>query len=215
MHRAEIVEVRGENLVELMFGIPWPGLSIWVVLFISDYTMTLLCARMYQAGVNEKLVFEGSYEITPFFQKDIDSLRVVSPHFLMALVFNALLISIIWWCSYDSGIPQLYHFMLGALISVQLVVHTRHWRNFFSFRAMLANDSIRGRIEYPRTIMLKLSSSECLVFAGFLLIFFVFTESWFILGGSVGCLSLAFKHWRFARKHALKLANPSVGILRN
>jgi hypothetical protein len=63
--------------------------------------------------------------------------------------------------------------------------------------------------------MLKLSSSECLVFAGFLLIFFVFTESWFILGGSVGCLSLAFKHWRFARKHALKLANPSVGILRN
>ena len=106
MHRAEIVEVRGENLVELMFGIPWPGLSIWVVLFISDYTMTLLCARMYQAGVNEKLVFEGSYEITPFFQKDIDSLRVVSPHFLMALVFNALLIRLFGGVPTTPGYPS-------------------------------------------------------------------------------------------------------------
>jgi hypothetical protein len=62
-----------------MFATPWPGLFVWVVLFISDYTMTLICARMYQAGAKEKLVIEGSYEITPYFQKDIDSLKVVSP----------------------------------------------------------------------------------------------------------------------------------------
>jgi hypothetical protein len=105
--------------------------------------------------------------------------------------------------------------MLGAVICIQLVVHTRHWRNFFSFRAMLNNDSIRGRMEYPRTILLKLSSSECLVFAGFFLILFVFTENWFVLGGSVGCVSLALKHWRFARKHAMQLTNPAVGVSRS
>jgi hypothetical protein len=198
-----------------MLSAPWPGLLVWVALFISDYTMTLLCARMYQAGVKEKLVFEGSYEITPYFQKDIDSLRVISPRFLLALVFNGLLMSIVWWCSYDSEVPQLYDFMLGAVICIQLVVHTRHWRNFFSFRAMLNNDSIRGRMEYPRTILLKLSSSECLVFAGFFLILFVFTENWFVLGGSVGCVSLALKHWRFARKHAMQLTNPAVGVSRS
>jgi len=202
-------------VVEFILGTPWPGLSVWIALFISDYTMTLLCARMYQAGVKEKLVFEGSYEITPYFQKDIDSLRVISPRFLMALVLNCLLMTIVWWCSYDSEIAQLYSFMLGAVISIQLVVHTRHWRNFFSFRAMLNNDAIRGRLEYSRTILLKLSSTESLVFGGFFLILFIFTGSWFVLGGAVGCVSLGIKHWRFARKHAIEMTNPAAIVSRN
>ena len=170
---------------------------------------------MYQAGAKEKLVIEGSYEITPYFQKDIDSLKVVSPRFLLALVFSGSLITIAWWCFNDSEIPELYNFVLGAFISLQLVVHTRHWRNFFSFRAMLRDESIRGRLEYPRTTMLKFSSREGLVFAGFFLILFIFSESWFILGGAVSCLSLALKHWKLARKQARPLTNPSVSTARN
>src|ERR1044071_9161736 len=132
-----------------MFATPWPGLFVWVALFVSDYTMTLLCARMYQAGVKEKMVFEGSYEITPYFQKDIDSLKAISPRFLIALAGNVLLMTVIWWCARLLEVPKLYNFTLGAVILIQLVVHTRHWRNYFLFRAMLAHDSIRGRLEYP------------------------------------------------------------------
>jgi hypothetical protein len=57
----------------------WPGLAFWAVLYISDYYLTLTCARLYQRGVREKIEFEGSYEITPYFQADIDSLRAISP----------------------------------------------------------------------------------------------------------------------------------------
>ena len=198
-----------------MFATPWPGLFVWVALFISDYTMTLICARMYQAGVKEKLVFDGSYEITPFFQKDIDSLKRLSPRFFLALEFNGLVMSIVWWCSKETEIPELYHFMLGAIISIQLALHTRHWRNFRLFRAMLRDEGIRGRIEYSRATMLKLSSSEGLVFAAFFSILFIFTKSWFILGGTFGCLSLAFKHWRLARKQARQGTDPSVSTVRN
>jgi len=56
----------------------WPGAVAWSVLYVSDYVLTLTCARLYQMGAKEKIVFEGSYELTPFFQKDINSLRKIS-----------------------------------------------------------------------------------------------------------------------------------------
>jgi len=187
-------------LVDFLLGSPWPGLFIWAAIYISDYTMTLICARMYKAGVKEKLVFEGSYEITPYFQADIDSLKVISTRFLFALVLALVALGFVWWLTVQSEEPGLYHFLLGAMISIQLVVHMRHWRNFFLFRAMIANDDIRGHIEYPRALMLRLSCKEWLTFSALFFLLFAFTQSWFILGGVFGCLSLALKHWKLARK---------------
>ena len=57
----------------------WLGPCIWAALFFSDYYLTLHCAQLYRDRVREKLVFEGSYELTPYYQQDIDSLRLVSP----------------------------------------------------------------------------------------------------------------------------------------
>ena len=37
---------------------------------------------------NTSIVFEGSYEITPFFQRDINSLRAVSPRFVFILLLT-------------------------------------------------------------------------------------------------------------------------------
>src|SRR5258708_24418110 len=47
---------------------------LWGLLYVSDYALTITCARLY--GRQKTIVFEGSYEITPFFQRDINSLRV-------------------------------------------------------------------------------------------------------------------------------------------
>ena len=62
---------------------PWPGILCWAALFISDMHLTVTCARMYQAGVRDHIVFEGSYELTPYHQADIDALRRFSPRFLL------------------------------------------------------------------------------------------------------------------------------------
>ena len=53
----------------------WPGLFVWSVLYVSDYALTLTCARLYRAGVSNKIAFEGSFEINPYFQADIDLLK--------------------------------------------------------------------------------------------------------------------------------------------
>jgi hypothetical protein len=177
----------------------WAGLSVWILLFISDYTLTLLCARLYQKHVRNKIVFEGSYELTPYFQRDIDSLRIISPRFVLALVATSAVLFLVWRLT-PSSVPELYFFLLGALILTQLSVHVRHFRNLFLFRAA-GSDDVGGRIEFSRRVPLRASSIEMMSFSGLFFVIFIFTQSWFVLGGVVACLSLAAKHWRLARKH--------------
>ncbi len=192
-------------LLSFFFNSVWPGLTVWVLLYISDYALTIVCARLYRSGVCEKLVLEGSYEITPFFQRDIDSLRRISPRFLAMLIVTSGLLATVWFLSMPST-PELYMFASGSLIVLELTVHIRHLRNFLMFRAMGRSDCVRGRIEYSRTFILRMSSDELFIFSAAFLLLFLFTQSWFVLGGSVTCLSTAIKHRRLARKAAFKAA---------
>ncbi|SRR6266496_3062109 len=184
---------------EFLFENFWAGPSIWALLFISDYTLTLTCARLYQNGVREKIAFEGSYELTPFFQRDIDVLRTVSPRFLLVLVLIPSLLVAVRWVS-QSSIPEIYAFSLGAFILSQLSIHIRHFRNLFLFRAA-ASDQVRGRIEYSRRLSLRVSCIEMLSFCGLFLAIFAVTQSWLVLGGSLSCLSIGLKHWRLSGSH--------------
>ena len=186
----------------------WPGLAIWSALYISDYAMTLWGARLYRAGAGEKIVFEGSYELTPYFQADIDSLRLISPRFVRVLVLNGLLLSFLWWISISAQLA-FYEFALGALILSQLAVHKRHLSNVFLFRAINAGNGARGRIEYSRHLTLRMSSLELLSFSGLFLTLFLFHQSWFLLGGVCACLSIAAKHWKLARRCLAPPGSPS------
>jgi len=185
-------------LPNLLFEHAWPGMVIWGLLYVSDYTLTIVCARLY--GRQKTIVFEGSYEITPFYQRDIDSLRVVSPRFIFILFLTSGLLGFLWILNESSPAPELWQFALGALIGVQLAVHLRHFRNLFLFRSINNTDLIHGRIEYGRRVVLRASSWECFAFSGFYLMLFAFTGSWFMLGGAATCCSLGVKHRRLAAK---------------
>jgi hypothetical protein len=190
-------------ILSFFFSSLWPSLTVWVLLYISDYTLTLTCARLYRAGVCEKLVFEGSFELNPIFQKDINSLRRFSPRFLALLFITSGMLVTIWFLSAQS-VPELYLFASGSMILLELTVHTRHLRNLFMFRAMLKSECVRGRIEYSCTFILRMSAHELFVFSAMFLLLFVFTQSWFVLGGALTCLSTALKHRRLAQKEASK-----------
>lgn len=179
------------------------SLCVWVLLYISDYTFAITCARLYRA--QDKVAFEGSYELTPCFQRDIDALRVVSTRFLLALLSTVGLFGLLWVLTQESFL-ELYQFAVGSAIIVQLTIHIRHLRNLFLFRAISTADEVRGRIEYARTFALRMSSFECLCFSGLYLALFGFTRSWFVLGGAVGCFALAVKHRRLASKVPLTVS---------
>ncbi len=174
---------------------------VWGLLYVSDYTLTIVCARLYAR--QETIVFQGSYELTPFYQRDIDSLRVVSPRFVFILLLILGALSFLWALNESSPAPELWQFVLGALIGVQLAVHMRHLRNLVLLRSINHLELVRGQIEYGRSAILRASSWECFAFSGLFLMLFAFTQSWFILGSAVACFSLGVKHRRLAgRLHA-------------
>lgn len=202
------------NLAEFMAANLWPGLILWTLLYCSDYYLTIACARMYRDRVREMIAFEGSYEITPYYQKDIDALRKWSPRFLRALVSSWILLSLLWWCSIQLKEPALYLFPLGAYILVEVPVHMRHLKNFFFFRDLIRTGGVRGRIEYPRPVTLRLSATEFLIWTAVFAGLFLVTREWFVLGGAVQCAAVALKHRRLAEQHVAKAAaaNASAAV---
>ena len=188
-------------MIDAFTGSPWPGLFLWIGLYISDYGLTIACARMYQAGVRDHICFDGSYEITPYYQADVDALRTLSPRFVAALVLSSLLIVALWLVTtVDSFAPATYQFGLGGMILIELTIHVRHLRNYFLFRTVLAGGSVSGRIEYARAATLRHSAVELCAFASVYAVVAATTGSWFVLGGAVACAVLGANHRLMAKQ---------------
>lgn len=177
----------------------WAAPIVWAVLYCSDYFMTITCARMY--GKQDKVRFQGSYEITPIFQADVNALRRVSPRFLTILLASTIYVLFLGMMLQATEFHALYLFAVGALILIQLTVHVRHFRNWFLFRSALAGHGLTGRLEYGRDVVLRASAFELGEFALLYALIFVMTPAGpFVLGGAVACAFLSLTHYRLARR---------------
>ena len=186
-------------MANFFLSTPWPGLVAWWICYISDYALTLWGARLYRKGACEKIAFSGSYELTPYYQGDIDKLKFLSRRFVIALLLSSVALAAVWRLTVQT-VPEAYSFVLGTFILTEMAVHVRHVRNVFLFRAINNSDAVRGRVEYTREITLQMSSVELLGFSGMYAVMFAFTGSWFILGGAVKCLVTAKQHRRMSRE---------------
>ena len=155
---------------------PWPGTIAWAVIYISDYVLTITCARLYRRNLASKIVFQGSFELNPIFQRDIDSLKIVSPRFLLLLVLTSTLIATYWALTLPSA-SGFYTFMLGAAICLELAIHVRHLGNLHLYSSSLTTEQLCGRIEYARPLMLRRSSVQIFSFAVLFAVLFAFTET--------------------------------------
>jgi len=179
----------------------WLAIALWAIAYLLDYYLTLYGARLYQAGAKEHFGFSGSYELTPYYQPEIDRLRLVSPRFLLALALSSLMIWLVWWLAVPLlGLSALFMLLIGGLVSRQLVVIARHLRNIILFRQARTVGNIQGRVEYQRRVSLWLSAAELLTFAAFFLLIFFISGSIFFLGGALGCTVTGLQHWRLASK---------------
>jgi hypothetical protein len=79
-------------------------------------------------------------------------------------------------------------------------VHVRHLRNLHMFR-WVARHGLRGRLEYPRQLLLLASAQEVFSFAVLFAAIFMVTGSYFVLGGVFSCLLIASQHRAFAQRH--------------
>lgn len=186
-------------MTKLFIEFFWMGPFINAILRISDYLFTISCAKLYKA--QNVIEYEGSFELTPQFQADVDALRLISPRFIGVLIMSSILIFVLWLlCSFTAN-WGLYLFGLGAMIIPVLIIHIRHFYNWFTFRYGVSTGGIEGHVKYHREYMLRSSAFDILLFAGLFLIISAISFDWFFLGGGIAGFSGAFQHYRLALKH--------------
>jgi hypothetical protein len=187
---------------------PWPGVILWLMLYISDYYLTIHSARGFrQIG---HFQFEGSFELTPQFQKDVDALKPVSARHLTLLVLCSLIIFVLWWVMVALlARPWLYNLYLGLFLLVEVAVHLRHLRNVFLIREIRRHGGVEGQISYRKWFSYTISAFEFYLIGCLFLIVALLSSSTFFLGGALACFGTGFRHGLLARKTKKASISPS------
>jgi len=178
---------------------PWYGIILWVVLYTSDYYLTLYCARGFREIGHFQ--FEGSFELTPQYQKDIDHLRPISRLHMILLLVYSLLILVVWWITRLSiYLEWSYPLYLGMFLLLEVAVHLRHLRNMALIQEIKKNGGVEGQISYKKWFSYRISARELYIYAMLFLLIALLTYSLFFLGGAIMCYGTGFKHSRLAKR---------------
>ena len=187
---------------------PWYGVILWIILYTSDYYLTLYASRGFREI--EHFQFEGSYELTPQYQKDIDARKPFSKLHIILLILYSLLLLLIWWFTRSFAFIRwtclLY---LGMFLLVEVAVHLRHLRNIFLIMLIRKEGGVEGQIKYRKPFSYKISSFDFYSLGVIFLITALLTYSAFFFGGAIMCIGTGFKHSRLAKKAK---SNPSPAV---
>lgn len=187
---------------------PWPGLLLWTLVYLSDYWMTIKVARMYRANLNFE--FEGSVELTPQFEKDVDALKPVSRRHIRMLILTNIILVIFWWLFMLVEYPAGFAFVLGMLILMEVGVHLRHFRSYFMLAQIKSLGGLEGKLYYRRWFIFSNSAFEFFSLAIVFLLTALLTRSLFFAGGAAACLSLAFNHYKHYRQLYKQASAPAA-----
>jgi len=178
---------------------PIPGVVLWIILYTSDYYLTIYSARGFREIGHFQ--FEGSFELTPQYQKDIDALKPVSRLHIVLMIAYSLLIVAIWWLTrIVVYIRWSYVLYLGMFLLLEVAVHLRHLRNVSLIREIKKNGGVEGQISYRKWFTYRISAFEFYMFSVLFLLIAALTYSLFFLGGAIMCFGTGFKHSRMAIK---------------
>jgi hypothetical protein len=147
-------------------------------------------ARFYRDGAKQHYSFPEGIELNPFFQDDVAKIRTFSFRFFLLLFFVAGLLLI----AYELNVSWAFALVWGMFVGIQLANHCRHIRNLIVFFYARQSAGVSGKIQYEHWFSLRLSSVDFFCFGVLFLLLFLFWGNLFVLGATLGCLSLALRH---------------------
>ncbi len=198
-------------LLTFLLHSPVAAICLWAAVYTSDYYLTLYGARLYRSGPHRHLEFEGSYELTPVFQRDIDLMRRVSARFLLALAFSAVALFGVWLIGVRAlRVEWPLAVLLGGLVLREAAVHLRHFRNIAMFRMARQTGALAGKLVYPRWFLLRSSAFELFSFAAFFLFLAAIVGGWFFVGGALSCAATGFQQLRRSGKAVMQVPGPGA-----
>lgn len=190
---------------------PWYGVILWVILYISDYSLTIYSAR----GFREIGHFQFEvFELTPHFQKDVAALKTISRRHVTLLVLISILIVLLWWITRQIlFFPWTYLLLLGMFLLMEIAIHFRHLRNISLIREIRRGGGVDGQISYRKWFSYRISAFELYMFSALFLIVAVLNYSPFFLGGAFSCCAVGFNHSKLAKKTKV-IPPPAVKFLK-
>ena len=181
---------------------PWYGVILWIILYTSDYYLTLYSARGFREIGHIR--FEGSFELTPEYQKDVDALNPVSKRYLIALALSSLILALTWWLTRLNFYLELgYPLFLGMFLLLEVAIHLRHFRNIALIRTARKHGGIEGEIIYKKWFSYRISANDFYIVSGLFLLIAILTFNQFFLGGAIMCVATGIRHTRLAKKAKL------------
>jgi len=190
----------------------WLAGLIIVILYVSDYYLTLLQSKMYHAGAKNTISLDGGIELNPQWQKDIQSLKKINPKFIIAVFLVIIMTGFIWLLSKSSGSMQPFEIVFGGFVLMEFFIHTRHFKSLFLYKSILQNKGVTGYIAYSRFFAHKSAAIDAMIFAVMYSIFGLFTNEILFFGGAVSCLSVAFAQKKWLKKINLQKVISTQGV---
>ena len=178
-------------LLDLFLNNIWLAIALWAGLYCLDYIFTMTAARFYRDGAQQHYSFSEGLELNPFFRNDVAKFRAFSFRFFLVLFFTAGFLLIV----YELNVPEAFAIVWGMFVGIQLANHCRHIRNLVVFSYARQSAGVSGKIQYEHWFSLRLSSVDFFCFGVLFLLLFLFWGNLFILGATLGCLSLALRHF--------------------
>jgi hypothetical protein len=178
----------------------WVGPILWLLAYLGDLFLTHWGASLWRRGKGALVSFDGSYELTPELQKDVDKGRI-APRLLVSAAFWAGLLGVIGQFVANDSVKSVYLLFLGGLLLVEIPVYLRHIRNL-SWVFMTRGIAGLPSATFPRYIAYRLSGIELLAFAMLFLAAGSVTGSLLFFGGAASCALIGAKHLRLGKRLA-------------
>ena len=180
---------------------------LWLVVYLADYYLTLYGQDLWLQNAEQFLKLGGSYELNPYYQRDIDAKKRVSRRFIFMLVFGIVWMLLVYLSVHYLGIPQIFPAAIGFLVLPEIVVIATHVQNIRLFTLAAVPDAIKGEIGHARWVSLD---NVAWKYGYWALIFAILTANWFFAGGIVSCFSTFIRFRRRSNLMRLQQAKPVV-----
>ena len=170
----------------------WAPVAIAAVVgaFFADYLLTHLGARASER-VRDRWSVEGSYELNPTWERQIDSRQVIGWRVFGVAGLLAASLGLARYLAWPSGEPldpAFFSFAVGAIALLQAPVLIVHATNLQTFHDLADPTAAEGGVRYRRWFVYRQSAGHLWRFAVLWLLLWLPSQQAFFLGGALSCV---------------------------
>jgi hypothetical protein len=173
----------------------WAALAVAAVVgaFFADYLLTHAGARASQR-VRDRWSVEGSYELNPTWERQIDSGQLVSVRVFIVPALLAVVLALarlIAWPRSEFTDPAFFGFAVGSIALLQAPILLIHGTNLQTFTDLAVPSAAQGGVRYSRWFAYRSTAGHLARFGVLWIVLWVPSQQAFFLGGALSCLVFA------------------------